>query len=128
MNINIVIIMMMRKVIVIIIVCINKQKRLLDYWFCYSWWPKYNHQRTEKIWQVPGLKNRITGSLTCQGSGHTGSYRCSWNYVEENTSLYKTDWHPGRHIHPKNSYFRNSLYLTKNARHLRNWLDLRSLV
>ena len=28
-------------------------------------------------------------------------------------------------IHPKNSYLRNSLYPTKSARHLRNWLVFR---
>ena len=51
------------------------------------------------------------------------------NYVEENTSVYKTDRHPGRHnIHPKNSYPRNSLYPTTSARHLRNWVDFRCLV
>ena len=58
------------------------------YWFCYSWWPKHSHQRTGKNWQVPGLKNRITESLECQGSGHTSIYRCFRDYIEEITSLY----------------------------------------
>ena len=34
---------------------------------------------------------RTTESLECQGSGHTGSYRCSRNYAEESTLLYKAD-------------------------------------
>ena len=111
------------------IVCINKQKRVSDYWLCYSWWPKYSHQRTGKSWQVSRLKNRITESLECQSSGHTSSYRCSRNYVEEDASVYKTDWPPGRHnIHLKNSYPRNSLYPTKSAGHLRNWVDFICLV
>ena len=58
-------------------VCINKQKRVSDYRLCNSWEPKYSYQITEKNWQVPGLNNRITESLECQGSGHTGSYICS---------------------------------------------------
>ena len=90
---------------------------------------KNSQQRTGKHSQVPGLKNRITESLECQGSGHTGSYSCSRNYVEENTSLYKTDSHPGLHsIHPRNTYLRNSLYLTKSSRHLGNWVHFRCLV
>ena len=44
--------------------------------------------------------------------------------VEENTSVYKTDWHPGRHnIHRKNSYPRSSLYPTKSATHLKNCVN-----
>ena len=58
-------------------VCINKQKRVSDYCLCNPWGPKYSYQITEKNWQVPGLNNRITESLECQGSGHTSSYRCS---------------------------------------------------
>ena len=46
-------------------------------WLCYFLWPKHSHQGTGKNWQVPGLNNRITESLECQGSVHTGSYRCS---------------------------------------------------
>ena len=45
----------------------------------------------KKNGKVPELKNRITENLKCQDSGHTGSYRCSRNYVEENTALYKRD-------------------------------------
>ena len=59
-------------------ICINKQKRVSDYCLCNPWGPKYSYQITEKNWQVPSLNNRITKSLECQGSGHTGSNRCSW--------------------------------------------------
>ena len=59
------------------IVCVNKQNRVSDYWLCYFWWPKHSHQGTGKNWQVPGFNNRITKGLECQGSGLTGSYRCS---------------------------------------------------
>ena len=75
------------------------KERVPDYCLCKSWGPRYSHQITEKIdkchqiteknRQVPGL-NRITECFEYQGSGHTGSYRCSRNYVEENTSVYKT--------------------------------------
>ena len=58
-------------------VCVNKQNRVSDYWLCYFWWPKHSHQGTGKNWQVPRHNNRITESLECQGSGLTGSYRCS---------------------------------------------------
>ena len=43
-----------------------------------------------KIWSVQIIKE-ITKSLECQCSGHTSDYSCSWNYVEGNPSLYKTD-------------------------------------
>ena len=100
------------------IICIDNQKRVSNYWLSYTWWPKHSHQRTGKKWQVPRLKNRTTQNMECQGSGHTGSYRCSRNYVKENTWVYKTDWNPTRHyIYPKNSYPRNSLlYPTTRAR------------
>ena len=58
-------------------VCVNKQNRVSDYWLCYFWWPKHSHQGAGKNWQVPRHNNRITESLECQGSGLTGSYRCS---------------------------------------------------
>ena len=89
------------------IVCINKQKRecqIIDFAIPGD---QNSHQRTGKNWQVPGSKNKITESLECQGSGHTGTYRCSQNYVDENTSVYKTEY-PLK----KPSYSRNTLYLT----------------
>ena len=60
------------------IVCIDKQKRecqIID--FALPTEQNIFIKEQEKNWKVPGLKNRITESLECQGSGHTDSYRCS---------------------------------------------------
>ena len=105
------------------------KERVSDYWLCYSWWPKYSHQRTGKNWLVPGIKNRITESLECQGSGHIGSYRCSCNYFQENTSLYKTDWYPADIVSIQKTDIIGTVYILQRVpRHLRNWVDFKCLV
>ena len=79
-------------------VCINKQKRGFQIiHFAIPDGQNIAIKEQKKNWKVPGLKNWITETLKCQGSGHIGSYRRSRNYVEDNTSVCKTDWHSDRH-------------------------------
>ena len=105
------------------IVCINKQRRecqIID--FAIPGDQNIAIKEQEKIDKYQDLRIELQKVWNVKAVV-TGSYRCSRNYVEENTSLYKTDWHPGRHnIHLKNSYPRNSLYPNKSDRHLRNSL------
>ena len=77
---------------------------------------------------MPGLNDRITKSLECQGSGLTGSYRCS---RREQVMLKRIDQYikqidiPADIISIQKTAILGTVYPTKSARHLRDWVDIK---